>query len=260
MSRRHKQQETDITSSQTSSTKVVSESTAQKESHTGSGIKAIEDHKDVHKRPGILLGSMSSDYLEHIVRVVINGTINHKMSEEELIHMVSSIAPTEVVDNSSTNAELTDIELTDTISHSMTAPRGRGRPVIERLCSKFSDNSIWEMAKSIYRKIYHTSIKMAKNIVQYLVCFLCSIFKINDTETEYGRVEHFHRIMSGHLSKSIMPTVRSLQLKLKWFKEWKRSKIITAKETADEVKHVVWEKLVNTIYGHMVELSPAYAI
>lgn len=137
---------------------------------------------------------------------------------------------------------------------------GRGRPMINRLCSLFDDNGVWSMAKKIYRIVYKDAIEKAKDLVQYLVCFICSIFKMHADESEYGRVAYFHKLISKHLGEAIMPTLRSLQGKLKWFREWTRSVIITAKEKADEKKHQAWEDLTELIYTNMLQMAPQYAI
>lgn len=50
-------------------------------------------------------------------------------------------------------------------------PKGRGRPIIKQLCSKFSDAAIWKMLKTSFRNIYNYSIQQATNIAQVLVCF-----------------------------------------------------------------------------------------
>lgn len=126
-----------------------------------------------------------------------------------------------------------------------------GRPEINQLCSMVEDSDIWIMAEDIYQEVYHKSIQQAKNLVQYLVCFLCSLFRRHNNETEYGRVAHFHRLISAHIGKGFMPTLRSLQGKLKWFKEWTRSVIHTVKEIADEANHLAWENLTEIILKNM---------
>ena len=69
-------------------------------------------------------------------------------------------------------------------------PRGRGRPMIKRLCSIFRDEKIWPLAKDIFRKIYQKAIETATCLTQYFVCFVCSLFRIAKTEVIDGRVAH----------------------------------------------------------------------
>lgn len=131
-----------------------------------------------------------------------------------------------------------------------------GRPEINQLCSMVEDSDIWIMAEEIYQKVYQKSILQAKNLVQYLVCYLCSLFRRYNTETVFGRVAHFHRLIAGHIDKGFMPTLRSLQGKLKWFMEWSSSVIRTVKEIADEANHQAWEKLVEQIFEIMSTMVP----
>lgn len=138
-------------------------------------------------------------------------------------------------------------------------PRGRGRPVIEQLCSKFRDATIWPMAKTIFRKIYNYSIQKATNLVQYLVCFLCSLFRIHDTEEVYGRVGHFHRLIKEHFSQKMMPAVRTLQTGVRWLKDKTKAFFRNKKEEVEEARHRAWEALEEKIFGHMVELAPQFA-
>lgn len=138
-------------------------------------------------------------------------------------------------------------------------PRGRGRPVIEQLCSKFRDAAIWPMAKTIFRKIYNYSIQKATNLAQYLVCFLCSLFRIHDTEEVYGRVGHFHRLIKEHISQKMMPSLRNLQTRVRWLKDKTKAFFRNKKEEAEENLHKAWEALEEKIFGHMVVLAPQFA-
>lgn len=139
-------------------------------------------------------------------------------------------------------------------------PRGRGRPVIEQLCSMFRDAAIWPMAKTIFRKIYKKSIQQATNLAQYLVCFICGLFRIVETEEPYGRVAYFHKLMKEHFSKRMMPAVRTLQTGVQWLKDKTKTFFRCAKRKQEEAKHKAWEELENMIYGHLVELAPQYAM
>lgn len=138
-------------------------------------------------------------------------------------------------------------------------PRGRGRPVVEQLCSKFRDAAIWPMAKTIFRKIYNYSIQKAQNLAQYLVCFLCSLFRIHDTEEVYGRVGHFHRLIKEYFSKKMMPAVRTLQTGVRWLKDKTKAFFRNKNEKAEEARHRAWEALEEKIFGHMVVLAPQFA-
>ena len=137
----------------------------------------------------------------------------------------------------------------------------RGRPIVKQLCEKISDSNVVKMAKKCYLNIYRKALKFAQNITQYLVCFLYSLFGIpdNDTETVYGKVSHFRRIMSGIKGLKI-PSVRRLQQMLKWFMEWKAAVIKTAKEMKEEITHRAWEKLVEKIKRQFEILIPQYAM
>ena len=137
----------------------------------------------------------------------------------------------------------------------------RGRPIVKQLCEKISDSNVVKVARKCYLNIYRKALKFAQNITQYLVCFLYSLFDIpdNNTETVYGKVGHFHRIMSSVKGLKI-PSVRRLQQMLKWFMEWKEAVIKTAKEMKEEITHRAWEELVEKIKRQFEILIPQYAM
>lgn len=137
----------------------------------------------------------------------------------------------------------------------------RGRPIIKRLCEKISDSNVVKMIKKTHQELYHKSIKLCESLTKYLVCCLYSLFSItfNNTETVYGKVKHFHRIMSSVKGLKI-PSVRRLQQMLKWFMEWKEAVIKTAKEMKEEITHRAWEELVEKIKRQFEILIPQYAM
>ena len=137
----------------------------------------------------------------------------------------------------------------------------RGRPIIKRLCEKISDCNVVKMIKKTHTKLYHKPIELCDNVTKYLVCSISSLFGISDnnTETVYGKVRHFHRIMSGIKGLKI-PSVRRLQQMLKWFMEWRAAVIKTAKEIKEENIHRAWEELVEKIKRQFEILIPQYAM
>lgn len=163
-----------------------------------------------------------------------------------LAQLVEQVANTEILEMEEPSME----ELKNT--------NGRGRPMIEQMSSFVSDNKVCSWAKTIYRKIYKKSIAVAKNVTQYCVCFLCSFFKIYDTEEPYGRITHFWRIMKGSIPK--MPTARAIQKYYSWFVSWKAAAIKTVAEIKEETKHRAWEKLERLIYGYLLQLAPQVAM
>ena len=96
---------------------------------------------------------------------------------------------------------------------------------------------------------------------EYKNGFYSFLFGISDnnTETVYGKVRHFHRIMSGIKGLKI-PSVRRLQQMLKWFMEWRAAVIKTAKEIKEENIHRAWEELVEKIKRQFEILIPQYAM
>ena len=137
----------------------------------------------------------------------------------------------------------------------------RGRPIIKRLCEKISDSNVVKIIKKTHLELYHKSIKLCESLTKYLVCCLYSLFSItfNNTETVYGKVGHFHRIMSSVKGLKI-PSVRRLQQMLKWFMEWRAAVIKTAKEIKEENTHRAWEELVEKIKRQFEILIPQYAM
>lgn len=136
----------------------------------------------------------------------------------------------------------------------------RGRPVVTRLCNRFSDTAVWSLAKSIYQKIYKKSIQKAQGLAQYLVCFVCSLFRVDTTDVVDGRVAHFHRIIGEHVKKKVMPSLRALQRGVQWLQDKTRVFFRTLNERKEEAKHKAWEALEEIIYGHLMALAPQYAL
>ena len=133
-----------------------------------------------------------------------------------------------------------------------------GRPAIEQLCNRVKDSKVCQWAKGVFWKIYHQPISLAKEVTQYLVCFLCSLFRIYNTTEAEGRIAHFRRMMLPHIVN--MPTVRNLQKYYRWFVDWKKAAIQTAKEKKDERKHRAWKVLEQLIYEYLHPLTLQVAI
>jgi len=135
---------------------------------------------------------------------------------------------------------------------------GPGRPIIEQLCSCVKDSKVCQWAKGIFKKIYHRSIRLAKEVTQYLVCFLCSLFRIYNTSEADGRIAHFRRMMLPYVVN--MPSDRNLQKYYRWFVNWRKAVIQTAKEKKDELKYRAWKKLEELIYDNLYPLTQQVAI
>ena len=135
---------------------------------------------------------------------------------------------------------------------------GPGRPVIEQLCSYVKDSKVCQWAKGIFKKIYHRSIRLAKEVTQYLVCFLCSLFRIYNTSEADGRIAHFRRMMLPHVVN--LPSDRNLQKYYRWFVNWRKAAIQTAKEKKDELKYRAWKRLEELIYENLYPLTQQVAI
>lgn len=138
-------------------------------------------------------------------------------------------------------------------------PRERGRPAIRQLCSMFSNDAVWMMTKTIFRRIFKTSIQQTSDLAKYLVCFLCGLFRYLAIEEPFGRVACYYRLMSQHFSSSMMPRLRTLQTGLQWLMDKKKTYFRCADSQKEEKKHRIWEKLAELIYGHLVELAPQYS-
>lgn len=108
-----------------------------------------------------------------------------------------------------------------------------------------------------YRVSSLKAITTATNLTQYLVCFICALFRVVKTEEPYGRIEHFHRLLKGYLKK--LPAVRTLQSGVQWLKDKTKTFFRCAKRQAEEAKHIAWETLEEIIFGHIGNLAPQYA-
>lgn len=113
------------------------------------------------------------------------------------------------------------------------------------------------MVKEVYNRIYNKAITTAKNLGQVLVCFICALFRVVKTQTPYGRIEHFHRLLKGHLKK--LPSVRTLQTGVQWLTDKTKTFFRCVNHRAEEAKHKAWEALEEMIFGHISNLAPQYA-
>lgn len=138
-------------------------------------------------------------------------------------------------------------------------PRGRGRPVIDRLCSQLEDLDVVKKMKLIYKRIYNQAIEKAKQLSQFVVCFLCGLFRIVDYEDDYGRVAHYHRLLKHHFRRSVVPSLRSLQERVRWLKDKTQAFFRNINDRAEEALHQKWERLEEAIYGHLLQLCPELA-
>jgi len=193
------------------------------------------------------------------------GDISGRVIGKAISQIISEVLIEKAIKSDSINPEIPSI-LTEEVSKESPKhddkPRGRGRPVITRLCSKFKDAAVWSMAKTIFHKIYHESIQLATNLAQYLVCFFCSLFRVADLDDSSGCVTHYYNIMKEHFSKAIMPAKRTLQFGVQWLMDKKQIFFRSSKEKLrekEEAKHKLWEKIEEEIYGHMVQLAPEFA-
>lgn len=134
----------------------------------------------------------------------------------------------------------------------------RGRPRIERLCPHFEDEEIVPLLKKTFKRYYKYAIERAKHLTQYLTCFVCAFFDLIQTETVDGRVAHFWRIVKNKIKKGI-PSVRTLQDKVRWLLNWDRIFSKNKNPDKEEAKHNAWMELQKRILDILLELNPQFA-
>lgn len=297
MSRRHKETDTQATQSQQTEPAVDS----RPDSMIGSETiikQTIEGLEATRKRPSIFIGDTSIKGLHHLVSEVVDSCVSQAMkdccNDSHILNLFdkSEISTTKRkkhlhvsnlfsgVGGLSGKIRTGKTSLANTLCHILgkkdqeepdlilateeeETPRKKGRPIIKRLCSKFSDASIWPMVKNIYQKIYNYSIQKATNLTQYLVCFICGLFRVNDTDEVDGHISHFHRIVKEYISKSAMPSIRKLQQGVQWLRDKKQIWFRSLKDAArdkEEARHKKWEIMEDQIYRMLQEVAPQYAM
>lgn len=265
MSRRHKETETDRKISQPQPVEPVADYRQQTtDDSTHSTVQVSEGLKDVLKQPQF---SISRKKFWRLLDGVMSQAIKESLSEyaseiKVLFRSENGISYRSILKkNRALQEEAQQEELEDEKPppNEEDEPRGRGRPTIKRLCSLFRDEKIWPLAKDIFRKIYQESIQKAVNLTQYLVCFVCSIFRISKTEVIDGRVAHFHRLMKEHFQKKVMPSLRKLQQGVQWLRDKTKTFFRNKNSEKEELRHQAWEALTQQILGHLGEFAPLYA-
>lgn len=150
------------------------------------------------------------------------------------------------------------IEIVDTPGIIVTH-NNAGRPMALKLFERYRDSDVIVLFKEIYRNIYHTAITNAKLMVESLVCFLLAMCQYTGTE-HTGLVTHYYRLLVGHFGKSILPSLRTLQDKIKWFTEFKRKVGKAIKAVRENTLYDRWQKLKQRVFSYVQTLAPAYAL
>lgn len=138
-------------------------------------------------------------------------------------------------------------------------PNSVGHPTALRLFERFRDTDVIDILKEIYRNIYHTANTNAKLMVEALVCFLLAMCQYTETEHS-GLVKHYYELLAGHFGKSLVPSLRTLQSKFKWFTEFKRQVGKAAKAIRENMRYDKWLRLKQRIFGEVQTIAPAYAL
>lgn len=138
-------------------------------------------------------------------------------------------------------------------------PNSAGRPIALTLFDRFRDSDVVAIFKEIYRNTYHTANMNAKLMVESLVCFLLAMCQYTEKE-HVGLVTHYYKLLAGYFGKSLLPSLRTLQSKFKWFTEFKRKTGKAAKAVMENTLYDRWMKLKQRIFGEVQTLAPAYAL
>ena len=130
-----------------------------------------------------------------------------------------------------------------------------GRPKVEQLCSRISDDrvcSLWSEVKNIvYRYIGKP--------IQYICCFFLALFALMDTETPEGKISHYWNMLKSHLRTVKIPSLRSLQNSINLFTKWKESAEKWLFSKTDKIKFKAWSVLQNMIEKLLPKLEPELA-
>lgn len=144
-------------------------------------------------------------------------------------------------------------------NHGTTKKKRRGRSVIKKLFDHVSDGEIVSLFKRAMKGVKETCEGLYQDLKQFCVCFYQSSFKaFSPHEDPYGKLSHFHRIISTEIEN--VPTRKTLNNAYKWFNSWKRPTILGMKEEAQKVKHILWSLLIDWIYDFLLKAAPQYVV
>lgn len=131
----------------------------------------------------------------------------------------------------------------------------RGRPKKTQLLGNFKNSKVCSWFDRVRRKFK----KSIENLAELMVCFFCALFDVVSSEESYGKVCCFHRLMKDHLNEDI-PSLRMLQNKIRWLKEWGNGFLSWTNKEAERKVHDIWERLRQKIKEELLRLEPRLAV
>ena len=135
-----------------------------------------------------------------------------------------------------------------------------GRNPVKRLFSGISDSKVVEYFHNTLNAVKEKCIELYENITQYSTCFLKAANKtFSPDDDPYGKISHYHRILEDEVPE--LPTRKTLNNWLRWFDDWKPA--VTYEDRKDKkqrARHRLWERLIEWIKKYLMELAPKYAV
>ncbi len=137
--------------------------------------------------------------------------------------------------------------------------RNKGRPWLKRLIDKVEDSQVVDWFKTTFHEAKQKCKELYQDFTQVAVCFLKGIHEaIAPDEDPYGKVSHYHRMLSEEIPD--VPSRETLSRQYRWFVNWKKAETYEdGKARNERHKHRIWERLVEWIKEFLLTLAPQYA-
>lgn len=136
----------------------------------------------------------------------------------------------------------------------------RGAHPIKQLFNKIADSKVMEYFSDTITKVKKKCMQLYENITQFSICFLHGSHKAFAPDDDpYRKISHFQEMVKEKIRD--FPTRRTLSNYNCWFVNWKAATVTESpKERKERHRHKIWEKLIEWIYHHLLEIAPEYAV
>lgn len=128
-----------------------------------------------------------------------------------------------------------------------------GRPKATRFCAALPDRRVVTLLREIGRRLKSYIDKP----LQLLTCYYLAMFALLKTESWYGKIEHYWRILVKYIKGFRIPALRTLQDAIAKYSNWKEKTKRYVFTACEKFKFKAWDALQSMIEKLLPQLEPA---